>query len=498
VKLHRTQIVPVLPSSTPMRVATAVMVAVFIAPSFAALAVPANAPSAAVKPPVAVTAVVAILTHQLDERGRTAVSNDLNRALAGHEMRTLPVLLRLRIASLMLSLGGVAAASPWARSALSEVVDPSTGRVQPGAGVLAAEVWRAIAVGHVITGQRERAAPTLRHCERRHGAAACRPSQVARTLAQMAWFEDAEALMKRALEEGGADDINFVLDAAQISDAAGHHDRQLELLQAALDKHGPDSRLLDATLQAYRRNGRHEDAMAWLDALYKAAPQTPGILARYHHAYAGLEGAATHRNGPYERYIKARSALLQRAKDKRDATALYVAAQVALIDARYDEAMQHLAPLDKLAPADARPFAIRAMISLWRDDRQRAEVQIGKAELADPNDNIVPYVRSLIARDRRDLPMAIKHLERYLQMRRDRSTTRFHRHKVRVLGDLHMMRRGELPEPLDRPDHPSRRYHLYSLFEPFELPGPPVFIGAIAALFLGALGGAWWSTKHKE
>lgn len=465
-----------------------------------------------------VTDTVKRLRQSLDERGRSAVSADLEEALKGRKMELLPPRVRLDIASLQLSLSGVAAASAWARSGLRTLGVADDRQERPQLGAFSPDLQVHIAVAWVIIDRRAWVRAALQDCRRsiRHVAAdavragrpRCSPVAVAKTLGQMAWHDEAQQLIDDALnaEPAGLSRTALVLDAAQVADAAGSHDRQLALLLAEFGRTGGDvassddrssqTALIDAITHAYRRLGKYEEALAWLDRLYQVAPKTRGILARYHHAFANFEGASTRRHGPYDRYIKAREALLVRALQPNDAPARYVAAMLALTDARYDEVVALLKSIAPLAIHDARPHGMQAMIAVWRGASGDAAGLLTIAEGRDPHDNIVPYVRSHIARQSGDLAAAVTHLERFLELRHDRKTTRFRRKKQLVLSDLHAMRRGELPPDLQRPDHPSKRYHLYSLFEPFELPPPPVFIGAILAL-LSAFGCGWWWSRRR-
>ena len=443
--------------------------------------------------PNSVTATVSRLLMDLDDRGRSAVSADLDKVLKGRSIDALPAVVRFDVARLMLSLRGVGAASPWARSGLLTFFS-TTKMVELPAIAATASQWQAIANACVAIGKRQLAAQAIAHCRAQYRRPRdCRPTMVARTLAQMAWYDDAMKMMQEALQADDGQDIDLTVDAAQIADMAGRYSQQLKIVRKAFAKKGPDPRLLDAMRHAFKRLGEHEQALRWLGEVYRKAPDTAGILARYHHAFADLEGAATRRDGPYDRYMKVRRDLLARAKSPKDATARYVAAMLALTDGRYEEVIDTMRDLRKLAPRDARPHAIEAMIAVWRKDLSRATELANAAEKANPHDNVVPYARSLIARSRGNLPEAIKQLQHYLQMRRNRHTTRFRRKRKQLLSQLHMMRQGKMPPQLDRPDHPSQRYHLYSLYEPFELPSPPVLLGALAALLLSFAGGFWWS-----
>lgn len=468
-----------------MRLLVATAVVLLAAPSQHALA------SAALS--AGLTETVAKLQGELDARGRSAVSADLDAALRGHTTQSVAPSTSVQIARLMLSVRGATAASSWANSAREHyhsVIRESAASNR----AVSAQTWRDYAVSEVIAGHRQNARLRLQACRASHTASSCDPTVAARTLSQLAWHQDAIALMREALDAEKEPSDRLYINAAQVAESAGAYKLQLQLIDDALRRTPRHPALLDAATAALRRLGRYEEAMQRLRSAHTEDAKTRGILARYHHAFRDLEGATTRRQGPTARYNKVLQDIRARAAAKADAPARFVAAMLALQDARYDATLEEMRALRPLAPNDARPWAVAALIEIWRGNRNKAQRLLTAAHKADPADNIVPYARSLLARATKDWATAAKHLEEFLSMRRARGTTRFRLKKIRVLGDLHALRRGEDPGTTDRPDHPSRRYHLYSLFEPFELPSIPVSLGAVFSLLFFASLGAWWSS----
>ncbi|GEM_PF-2725346 len=450
--------------------------------------------------PAGVTATVERLARELDERGRTAISEDLDALVRKHPLASIDPSTRLRIARLSLSLRGLAAAAPIARTALKELGIPAeiTATAAAALGKHEPDTLERVAIGLIAVGRRKEAVVVIHACWNAHPSTwrSCRATGVAGVLAQMAWHDDAEKLMTAmAARDDGSDraqTINLVLDRAHVAQSAGRYVHQLAVVEKAIARFGPIGALLDGRTAALRRLGRYQDAMTRLAKLARSAPSTPGIVARHFHAFLNFEGAATHRNGPYAAYAAAKEKLLDRARaDKSDAPAVFVAAMMALRDARYEDADGLFATLPKLVPKDSRPVAMRGFVALWIGDAGRAEKLAAAAQRVDPNDAAVPYLRSLIARSRNDAKSAASELQRFVTMRRDRATLRFRRKRRAVLSTLYALRRGELPDDTDRPDHPSRRYHRNSLHEPFELPPPSVLVGTgiafLAALAFGAL-----------
>lgn len=444
--------------------------------------------------PETVTDTVARLQRELENRGRSDVARRLDARLAGVKVDSLPVEVRLDLAALLMLIRGRAAAEAVVRPALIELGVPARGVQNPQllAGRSRALVQRT-ARGLAIMGRaRDAMDLTLQCCATPEP---CDPESVATVLARMSYHDEALAVYERCPPRGAL--IEHALRHVAYLDLAGRYGTALAVLAPFADARDPQPRVLDRRRAMLHRLGRWTESIQQLDDLWRAHPDQPAILALYNRAFRDFQGAATARGGPADAYAAFEKQLRARAKtDPRDAPARFAAAMLLLDDARYARVQIELAAVAPLAPKDARPLAIKAMVMLWTGDLAAADKLVAQASAVDKWDCAVPYARSLIARERGDLATAARELQHFLTLRRDSRAIRYRVSHARALADLNALNRGVMPEPVDRPDHPSRRYHPHSLFEPFELPPPGPLLGAAFAVLIAAMVGFWLAWRR--
>ena len=334
-------------------------------------------------------------------------------------------------------------------------------------------------------------------CWSRAPAPGCEAGAVAEALQRAGERERAAKLLDDELKRHEKPTPALFLQRIGLASRQNDAAAEVATAEAAVKAWPEDTVLKDALATAYFRAERFADSIHLLEEVYRAKPDTKGVLARISGVFNAMAGATNRKDGPHEAFAKLRDEMAARAKkDDNDIVARFLAAVGHYYDGDLEQAITAMGAVAPRAPSEARVYIYMGMAHFWlgreateagdkaEATRRQAEAErlIDKAREANPYDPDVYYCLSQVHRHT-DLDAGIRYLERYLQLSAAPGALQYPKKTRRVGEELEMMRSGTLPPDWDKP---GRERTVDSLKEPVDLP-PMWLLLALGAAVLGGV-----------
>ncbi len=314
----------------------------------------------------------------------------------------------------------------------------------------------------------------------------CHTAAMADLLERFGHADLAAAALDRELKRSVVAPIEIY--RVRISLASRMNDAKAEIATSldGIAKYPNDVQMLDSLGTAYFRDGQHALAVSQFEKVYKLDEKFPGVLARLSGAFNDMG------NGDKPEWKALRQTMQDRAaKDPNDIVAVFLKAVAHFYGGEFEQAIATMKLVEPRAPNEARVYIYQAMAHFWLGHQAEAETLVERARKANPYDSDVYYCYSQIIR-KKDLPAAIASMERYLTLASAPGALQFAKKTKRVQEELAMMRRGEIPPPLDMPGHDKPKKELDN---PMAITSDWLWVGGAFALWMAA---AFWFVRRRK
>ena len=307
-----------------------------------------------------------------------------------------------------------------------------------------------VAAAHALRGRADTGARLLATCTERAGGTRCSAIPLADALELAGDPSAAAVALDAQLQQAGA---TVTLFHARLGLASRSNDAAAELrtATAAAAMFPGDLAVKEALAMAQFRSRHHAAAIATLEQILKQDSQRPNMLGRisgiYHDMGSANGGQPTPDRESFRDGMRARL-----VADPNDLVALFLSGIEAFYSSQFERAITILGRVEVMAPKEARIYIYQAMANLWLGRDVEAERLVRKAMVTNPNDPDVYYCLSQVTR-KRDIPLAITALERYVALSSAPGAMEFAGKTKRVRQELQILRSGKLPPLWDRPGH---------------------------------------------
>lgn len=314
----------------------------------------------------------------------------------------------------------------------------------------------------------------------------CHSAAMADLLERFGHADLAAAALDRELKRNVVAPIEIY--RVRISLASRMNDAKAEIAVSleGIAKYPNDVQMQDSLGTAYFRDGQHALAVSQFEKVYKLDEKFPGVLARLSGAFNDMG------NGDKPEWQALRQKMQDRAaKDPNDIVAVFLKAVAHFYAGEFEQAIATMKLVEPHAPNEARVYIYEAMAHFWLGHQAEAETLVERARTANPYDSDVYYCYSQIIR-KKDLPAAIASMERYLTLASAPGALQFAKKTKRVQDELDMMRKGEIPPPLDMPGHDKPKKELDN---PMAITSDWLWVGGAFAIWMA---GAFWFVRRRK
>ncbi|MSQ84824.1 MAG: tetratricopeptide repeat protein [Myxococcales bacterium] len=287
----------------------------------------------------------------------------------------------------------------------------------------------------------------------------------------------------RILGDGQTATLADLIERAALAMRLADSNSELVWAERALQRFAGHADALYLWATACFRAGRFEEAVRGFEKLYHLDPSRVSVLAHLSGAFNRMHGSAATAHAR-QAYDKLRAEFEQRARDPRDAVAVFLVAVAVFYDADFAKAIEAFTPLQALLPAEPRVPIYLAMAHYWTGDLAAARRFAAIAVSKGPRDPDVYYCRSKVWQDERPA-QAIADLQRYITMAEAPGAIAFADKTARIREEMDYLRRGERPPDWDRPAFGE------------DIPVPLVAAAVMALALLVWLGWRWRQRRRR-